>query len=97
MFLEICMQIYSVVFALSRQINKQKSLRKQLISFAQVIKFCKYHAQGGGVNPKLPTLRTPLWPRVLKTMWINSLLAPFTNMYFLWSVYNAFYEMQSRP
>jgi len=24
MFLEICMQIYSVVFALSRQINKQK-------------------------------------------------------------------------
>ena len=48
MFLEICMQIYSVVFALSRQINKQKSLRKQLISFAQVIKFCKYHAQGGG-------------------------------------------------
>jgi len=24
MFVEICMQIYSVVFALSRQINKQK-------------------------------------------------------------------------
>jgi len=24
MFLEICMQIYSVVFALSRQIDKQK-------------------------------------------------------------------------
>jgi len=24
MFLEICMQIYSVVFALSRQINKHK-------------------------------------------------------------------------
>jgi len=24
MFLEICMQIYSVLFALSRQINKQK-------------------------------------------------------------------------
>jgi len=24
MFLEICMQIYSMVFALSRQINKQK-------------------------------------------------------------------------
>jgi len=24
MFLEICMHIYSVVFALSRQINKQK-------------------------------------------------------------------------
>jgi len=38
MFLEICMQIYSVVLALSRQINKQKSMRKQLISFAQVLK-----------------------------------------------------------
>jgi len=24
MFLEICMQIYSMVFAISRQINKQK-------------------------------------------------------------------------
>jgi len=36
-FLEICMQIYSVVFS-----------KKQLISFAQVIKFCKYQAQLGG-------------------------------------------------
>jgi len=26
-------------------------MRKQLISFAQVIKFCKYHAQGG-LTPK---------------------------------------------
>jgi len=33
------MQIHSVVFALSRQINKQKVLRKQLIPFEQVIKF----------------------------------------------------------
>jgi len=28
MFLEICMQIYSMVFALSRQINKQKVCEK---------------------------------------------------------------------
>jgi len=46
------MQIYSVVFALSRQINKQKSMRKQLISFAQVIKFCKVSYSRGGFNPK---------------------------------------------
>jgi len=32
-------------------------MRKQLISFAQVIK--KYHAQGGGLTPT-PPLRTPL-------------------------------------
>ena len=38
MFLEICKQIYSVVFALRRQINKQKYVKK-LISFVQVITF----------------------------------------------------------
>jgi len=32
------MQIHSIVFALSRQINKQKYV-KTIISFAQVIKF----------------------------------------------------------
>jgi len=37
MLLEICMQIYSVVFALSRQINMKK-YAKHVISFAQVIK-----------------------------------------------------------
>jgi len=36
MSLEIYMQIHSVVFALSRQINKKK-MWKQLISLAQVI------------------------------------------------------------
>jgi len=38
-------------------------MRKQLISFAKVVKFfIKYQAQGGGVNPNLsnPPLRTPL-------------------------------------
>ena len=58
MYLEICMQIHSVVFALSRQINKQKVLRKQLISFAQVINvFVKFQAQGRGVNPNPPCVR----------------------------------------
>jgi len=37
MFLEICMQIHSVVFALSRQINKQNYA--ETVSFAQVLKF----------------------------------------------------------
>ena len=61
MFLEICMQIYSVVFALSRQTNKQKTLRKQLISFAQVITFCKIScSSGGGLTPTTPCVR-PWW------------------------------------
>jgi len=30
MFLEICMQIHSVVFALSRQINKQKACKNNI-------------------------------------------------------------------
>jgi len=51
MFLEICMQIYSVVFALSRQIKKAKSMRKQLTSVAQVIKFCKISTSRGGLTP----------------------------------------------
>jgi len=38
MFFEHCMQIHSVVFALSQQIKK-KNMRKQLIPFAQVMKF----------------------------------------------------------
>jgi len=33
------MQIHSVDFALSRKNQQAKSIRKQLISFAQVIKF----------------------------------------------------------
>jgi len=38
MFLEICMEIYSVVFALSRQINKQKYVKK-ISLLAKVITF----------------------------------------------------------
>jgi len=51
MFLAICMQIYSVVFALSRQINKQKVCENSLTSFAQVIKFCKISSSRGGLTP----------------------------------------------
>jgi len=47
MFLEICMQIYFVVFALSRQINKQKYAKTiNLICKGNKL-FVKYQAQGG--------------------------------------------------
>jgi len=35
-------------------------MRKHLISFAQVIKFCKISSSRGGFNPKTTPLRTPL-------------------------------------
>ena len=60
MFLEICMQIYSVVFALSRQINKQKVCKNNSSSCEGNEIFVTYQAQGGGVNPNPPPLRTPL-------------------------------------
>jgi len=47
MFLEICIQIYSVVFALSRQINKQKVCENNHLCESNKI-FVKYQAQGGG-------------------------------------------------
>jgi len=55
MFLEICMQIYSVVFALSRQLNKQKVCEK-IIALVQVIKFFCKISSSRGVNPKPPPL-----------------------------------------
>jgi len=39
MFVEICMKIHSLVYALSRQNKQAKSMRKQRILFVQVIKF----------------------------------------------------------
>ena len=49
------MQIHSVLFALSRQIDKQKVCEYNTINVVcagnQV--FVKYQAQGGGVNGKL--------------------------------------------
>jgi len=54
MFLEICMQIHSVVFALSRQINKQKYAKTiDLLCTGNEV-FVKYQAQGRGFNPQPP-------------------------------------------
>jgi len=47
MFLEICMQTYSVVFALSRQINKQKVWKIINPLCAGNIVLVKYQAQRG--------------------------------------------------
>jgi len=59
MFLEICMQIYSMVFAISRQINKQKYAKTVNLLCAGNKVFVKSQAQGWGLTPKTP-LRTPL-------------------------------------
>jgi len=53
MLLEICMQIYSVVFALSRQINKQNVCENAWSPCEGNKVFVKYHAQGG-FNPNPP-------------------------------------------
>ena len=54
MFLEICMKIHSVVFALSRQINKQKYAKTINLLCAGTKVFIKYRAQGGcNPNPLL--------------------------------------------
>jgi len=47
MFLEICKQIYSVVFALRRQINKQKYVKKVNLLCAGNNVFVKYQANRG--------------------------------------------------
>jgi len=63
MFLEICVKIYSVVFALSRQINKEKYAKTVNLLCLSNNVFVKYQAQGGGVNPKNP-------PCVRPCMWV---------------------------
>ena len=50
MFLEICMQIYSMEFGISRQINKQKVCENSSLLCAGNKVFVKYQAQGG-FNP----------------------------------------------
>jgi len=55
MFLEICMQVYSIVFVLSRQINKQKVCEDLLCAGNKV--FVKYQAQGGVLTPTPPCVR----------------------------------------
>ena len=53
MFLEICMQIYSVVFAWSRQINKQRYAKTINLLCKDNKVFVKYQVQlGGGANQK---------------------------------------------
>ena len=47
MFLEICMQIYSMAFALSWQINKKKYAKTVNLCAGNEL-FVKYQAQGGG-------------------------------------------------
>ena len=54
MFLEVCMQICSMVFALSRQINKQKYAKTVNLLCAGNNVFVKYQAQGGVLTPKPP-------------------------------------------
>jgi len=47
MFLEICMQIHTLLFALSRQIYKQKYAKTINLLCAGNKDFVKYQAQGG--------------------------------------------------
>jgi len=58
MLFELCMQIHSVVFALSRQIIKQKYAKIIYLLCAGNKVFVKYQAQGGvGLSPKPPCVR----------------------------------------
>jgi len=58
MFLEICMQIHSMAFALSRQINKQKYAKTIKLLGAGNELLVNYQAQGWLLTPT--PLRTPL-------------------------------------
>jgi len=57
MFLEICKQIHSVVFALSRQINKKKYAETINRFCAGNKVFVKYQLMGV-LTPNPPSLRT---------------------------------------
>jgi len=59
-FLAICMQIHSVVFALKVNKITNKNMRKRLISFAQAIKFLRNIKLNVVVNPNPPCVR-PCW------------------------------------
>jgi len=58
MFLEICIQLHSVAFALSGHINKKKVCESNESICAGSKVFVKYQAQEEGFNPN--PLRTPL-------------------------------------
>jgi len=61
MFLEICMQIHSMAFALSRHINKQKYAKTINLLCAGKKNFVKYQTQGGLSSP--PPCVRPWSPR----------------------------------
>jgi len=54
MFLEICIPIHSVVFALSPQINKQKYAKTIHLLCAGNKDFCKISSSRGEATPKPP-------------------------------------------
>jgi len=62
MLLEICMQIYSVVFALSRNLTSKMYAKiiNILCAGNTVLETIKFK---GGFNPKILPLRTPLFTR----------------------------------
>jgi len=64
MFLEICMQIYSVAFALSQQIKQKHAKTINLLCAGNKV-FVKCQAQGGGVNTHTSLLQTPLNDTIL--------------------------------
>jgi len=68
MFLKICVQTHSVVFALSRQINKQKFAKTINPLCAGNKLFVKYQAQGG-VFTTNSTLCRPLTVLPLQQQW----------------------------
>jgi len=61
-------------------------MRKQSISFAQVIKFCEYHPQGEGFNPNtlqlmslIPTISFQLQESSFFGTWCNTIAAFHTH------------------
>jgi len=65
------MQINSVVFALNRQINKQKYAKTINFLCAGNKVFVKYHKLKGKFNPN-PPLRTPLLTDMFKGSYANA-------------------------
>jgi len=67
------MQIYSMVFPISRQINKKKYAKTVNLICAGNKVFVKYQAQGGGLNPNPACVRPcPCYLFTRKAVWFNS-------------------------
>jgi len=79
MFLEICMQIHSVVFGLSRQINKKK-YAETINRFCQGNNvFVKYQLMGG-FNPNPPLLAYILVPNGFNCLDHDSIVCYFSRL-----------------